>query len=690
MFEIIKKANLAIPVMIMALLAMFMLPLPPIVIDVLFTFNIVLSIMILLVAILTDKPLNFSIFPTVILVATVFRLALNVASTRVVLLEGHNGPDAAGQVIQSFGEVVIGGNYVVGLVVFVILMIVNFMVITKGGGRISEVAARFTLDSMPGKQMAIDADMNAGALTHEEASARRKEGSREADFYGSMDGASKFVKGDAIAGILILCINLIGGFFIGVFQHDLDAGEAIRIFSLLTIGDGLVAQIPSLLLATAAAIIVTRANDEAGVTEQVRSQLLASPRVLATAAGVMAVIGIIPGMPAFAFLSFAVLLGFAAWYQFKKPVEDTMEEAEHAEEFHKFISAEPALAWDDIPTIDKVRLDLGYRLVPLADQTLKTPLSSIIRGSRKKLSEQFGFLFPEVTIRDNLDIGPTEYRIKIDGVDVESGSIIPDKLIAIETPDAYGKLDGELVKEPAFGMDAVMIEPTMKSKALNLGYSVFDASTVISIHLGRILRERISLIFSHDDVISLNKRLESLSEPLNEALNAALNPFQQLNVFQKLLEDQVSVTDIKTVAVSLIRTAEVTKDPAMLVAEVRSALHRSIVKDINGHRTELKAFLLSDSLDSNLLDIFNQSKKNGHVDLENLVMDPNMATRIQTALAQIYEEMRNNNLPPVLIVSPQFRPQFAKFARLSTKGLHVLSFNEVPDNVEIHIAGHLG
>lgn len=685
-----SRTYAAIPVLLMAILAMLILPLPPWLLDTLFTFNIVLAVLVLLVAVSAKRPLEFSVFPTVLLIATLMRLTLNVASTRVVLLEGHTGPGAAGQVIQAFGEVVIGGNYVVGLVVFVILMIINFVVVTKGGERISEVSARFTLDALPGKQMAIDADLNAGFIDENQARQRRQEIASEADFYGAMDGASKFVRGDAIAGLLILLINLLGGVAIGVLQNGLSGEEAFQIYALLTIGDGLVAQIPSLLLATAAAIIVTRVNDESEMTDQVQQQLLASPRVIATAATVMAVLGLIPGMPMAAFLTFAAALAFAAWHQSR--VVPEQEDLEAREELTQQLEREPPLSWEELPYVDKVRVELGYRLVPLADRQQKAELPARIRGVRKTLSEQLGILLPEVRIRDNLQLKPAQYSIKLDGVAIASGETDPDKLLAIESPEIYGKMDGEITREPAYGMAAVAIAPDQKARALNLGYSVVDSATVISTHVGKIMREHLPDIFSHDDVIALNNRLKAHSEKLADALATALSPIQQLRVFRQLLADQVSLADVDTIATTLLESSDITKDPILLASDVRCALKRSLVRQIIGERERLEAMTLADALEQTLLKALQQAQQNGQgqVALDSFPVDPQLLARLQQAMPQARDQMKQQGLPPVLLVTPQLRPLLGRYARTFAPGLRVLSYNEVPEHLQIDVSGTLG
>ncbi|WKE67435.1 flagellar biosynthesis protein FlhA [Gallaecimonas kandeliae] len=667
---------------------MMILPLPPWLIDTLFTFNIVLAVLVLLVAVSARRPLEFSVFPTILLVATLMRLTLNVASTRVVLLNGHNGSDAAGKVIQAFGEVVIGGNYVVGMVVFVILMIINFVVITKGGERISEVAARFTLDAMPGKQMAIDADLNAGVLDQAQAKQRRQEVASEADFYGAMDGASKFVRGDAVAGLMILVINLLGGLAIGVFQHGLSGGDAFKLYALLTIGDGLVAQIPSLLLATAAAIIVTRVNDESEMSDQVQQQLLASPRVIWTAASVMTVLGLIPGMPTLAFLGFGAVLAFAAWRQGQ--VVQVEERDQVHEDLAKQLQQEKPLAWDDLPQVDALAIDLGYRLVTLVDRDQGAELLGRVRGVRKTLSEQMGFLVPEVRIRDNLQLGASEYRIKLGGVTVARGEVDPERLMAIQSGEVYGVLDGELAVEPAYQMEAVLIAPDQKSKALNLGYSVVDSATVIGTHLGKVMREHLDELFGHDEALALSERLKGLSEKLAESLNTQLNPIQLLRVYRQLLADQVSLLDIRTIATTLIDSCELTKDPVLLAADVRCALKRSLIRQAIGEREQLTTMTLDDKLEQTLMKALNQAQQGGKVALDSFPIEPSLLGKLQQVMPQLKDEMQRQGHPPVLLVVPQLRPLLARYARTFARGLKVLSYNEVPEKMHIDVVGTLG
>ncbi|MGL5410711.1 MAG: flagellar biosynthesis protein FlhA, partial [Shewanella sp.] len=504
------------PLLVLAALAMIVLPIPPFLLDILFSFNIALALIVLLVAIYTDRPLDFAAFPTVLLVATLLRLALNVASTRVVLLEGHNGADAAGKVIEAFGNVVIGGNYAVGLVVFIILIIINFVVVTKGAGRIAEVSARFTLDAMPGKQMAIDADLNAGTLNQEQARLRRAEVTREADFYGAMDGASKFVKGDAVAGIMILVINIVGGFIIGLVQNGLTFSQAVEIYTLLTIGDGLVAQIPGLLLSIAAALMVTRQNESGDMGQMLMSQMFDSHKSLAIAAGVLAVMGIVPGMPHVAFLSFALITAGAAYFVFKRNEAKRVKALEQVKSgpIDKQEREPKELSWDDVHHVDTIGLEVGYRLIPLVDKSQGGELLSRIKGVRKKLSQELGFLVPSVHIRDNLDLSPNAYRISLMGVVVGEADIRHDCELAINPGQVYGKLDGIETRDPAFGLEAVWIAPELREHAQTLGYTVVDAATVVATHISQLLTNNAAKLLGYEEVQQLLDMLAKYSPKL--------------------------------------------------------------------------------------------------------------------------------------------------------------------------------
>ncbi|WP_345863435.1 flagellar biosynthesis protein FlhA [Shewanella algae] len=683
-----NKSHAMVPLLLLTLMAMIILPLPPWLLDVMFTFNIVLAIMVLLVSVSIRRPLDFSIFPTLLLLATLLRLTLNVASTRVVLIRGHEGGDAAGKVIQAFGEVVIGGNYVVGAVVFLILMIINFVVITKGGERISEVSARFTLDALPGKQMAIDADLNAGLLTQDQARERRKEVAAEADFYGSMDGASKFVRGDAIAGLLILAINIIGGICIGIFMHDLSGTEAFKTYALLTIGDGLVAQIPSLLLATAAAIVVTRVSDAEEMPAQFNEQLLANPKTLATAALVMLIMGLVPGMPTWVFLSAALLLGFVAYKQYR--TKPTIMPPPQAKQAGEALSEPQAPSWDSLPYVDAIEVKLGYRLVSLVEKERGAELMKRLTGIRRTLSEQAGYLLPEVWVRDNLALSPTHYQISIMGTLVATAELDPERLLAIRSSNVFGELDGIITRDPAYNMEAVWIEQEKKANALNLGYSVVDNATVIATHVAKLLRERMAELLQHDDVISLNERLARQAPKLAESLSQALSPIQQLKVYRLLLREQVSLRDILTIGTTLLDCSENSKDPVLLAADVRCALRQAIVQAICGDVPQLKVMTLTPELERQLMSALSTAQQQGSVSLDGFPVDPQLLAQLQQKMPQLLAEAKAAGHHPILLVPPQLRPLLGRYALAFSRGLNVLSYNEISENKDIMVAGQLG
>lgn len=687
-----RSGRIGIPLLILSILAMIVLPLPPQLLDILFTFNIAMSVLVLLVSVSSRSPLDFSLFPTVILVTTLLRLCLNVASTRVVLLEGHTGTGAAGKVIEAFGEVVIGGNFIVGLVVFMILMIVNFIVITKGGERISEVTARFTLDAMPGKQMAIDADLNAGLISQDDAKARRQEVAKEADFYSAMDGASKFVRGDAVAGILILLINLFGGFAIGMFVYDLSAGQAFQQYALLAIGDGLVAQIPAILLSTAAAIIVTRINESSDITTQVHRQLLATPSTLYTVAGIMVVIGLVPGMPHMAFLGFGALIGFIGWCVARKgPLIDKPSQ-EKLDAISSAMEQERAqnLAWDDIPVVERLSISLGYKLVTLVNEASGAPLVQRVRGVRRTLSENLGFLLPEIQIRDSLRLKASQYSIYINGERIDGSELHADRLMAIPSPEVYGEVDGILGTDPAYRMPVVWIEPTDKARALNLGYQVIDCSSVVATHLNKVIRAHLPDILKHEDVDQLMQRLALQSPKLAETLKGQLSLTQQHRVYRQLLQEEVSLKDIVSVATALVEGSESTKDPVLLASDVRYALRRSIMASIAGERSEIAVFVLDNTLENTLLSALSIAQQAGPVSLDNIPVEPNLLNQLQTTMPVVKEKLRKEGHPPILTVVPQLRPLLARYARVFCPGLHVISQNEIPDKVSVNILGTLG
>ncbi|WP_210395725.1 flagellar biosynthesis protein FlhA [Motiliproteus sediminis] len=684
----LSQGNLGIPLLLLIVLAMVTLPMPPFLLDVFFTFNIALSLVVLLVAVYTLRPLEFAVFPTILLIATLLRLALNVASTRVVLLYGHEGGDAAGKVIEAFGEVVIGGNYVVGLVVFAILVIINFVVVTKGAGRISEVSARFTLDAMPGKQMAIDADLNAGLIGQDEAKARRQDVTQEADFYGSMDGASKFVRGDAVAGILILVINILGGLGIGMAQHDLSFDMAVRNYSLLTIGDGLVAQIPSLLLSTAAAIMVTRVNTSSDMGGQILHQMFATPRALSVAAGILIIMGLVPGMPHVAFLGLGGIAAGGAYLIARKnrvaelkasQLEQAEEAAPEPEVEHK------ELGWDDVAPVDMIGLEVGYRLIPLVDRAQGGQLLGRIRGVRKKLSQDLGFLVPSVHIRDNLDLVPGGYRITLQGVTVGEAEVYPDRELAINPGQVFGTLKGIETKDPAFGLDAIWIEAGQKDHAQTLGYTVVDAGTVVATHLNQVMSQNAQELLGHEEVQQLLELLGKSSPKLVEELNNKLSVSVLLKVLQNLLREQVPVRDLRTIAENLTDAASVSQDVGALTASVRVALARLIVQEINGGEPELPVITVDPQLEQLLLKSFQQSGAE-----EGLALEPGMAERLQQSLNQAAERQEAAGKPAVLLVAAPIRPLMARFVRYGTQPVHVLSYQEIPENKQVTIVATVG
>ncbi|AKU54333.1 flagellar biosynthesis protein FlhA [Vibrio parahaemolyticus] len=674
------------PVMVLATLAMVVLPIPAFLLDMFFTFNIALAMVVLLVTVYTRRPLDFAAFPTVLLIATLLRLALNVASTRVVLLHGHEGGNAAGNVIEAFGNVVIGGNYAVGLVVFLILMIINFMVVTKGAGRISEVSARFTLDALPGKQMAIDADLNAGLIDQEQARVRRFEVTKEADFYGSMDGASKFVKGDAIAGILILFINIIGGLSIGMAQYGLGFGEAIQIYTLLTIGDGLVAQIPSLLLSIAAAMMVTRQNTDEDMGEQLVFQMFDNPKALMITAAILGVMGIVPGMPHFAFLTLAVAAGAGAYLIDKRQKQKAKEPAlpAKAEDGSEPIS-QRELSWDDVQPVDIIGLEVGYRLIPLVDRDQGGELLERVKGVRKKLSQDFGFLIPAVHIRDNLELTPNSYRITLMGVAVGEAEIRPDQELAINPGQVYGMIDGEPTMDPAFGLEAVWIREEQREHAQALGYTVVDSSTVLATHLSQLLTNNASQLIGHEEVQNLLEMLGRSAPKLVENFVPDQLPLGVVvKVLQNLLNEAIPIRDIRTIVQTLAEYSSKSQEPDILTAAVRISLKRLIVQEINGIEPELPVITLIPELEQILHQTMQASGG------ESAGIEPGLAERLQSSLSHATQEQELKGEPAVLLTSGVLRSTLAKFVKNTIPNLRVLSYQEIPDEKQIRIVQAVG
>ncbi len=676
----IELSTLGIPMLVLLIISMLILPLPAMLLDFLFTFNIILGLVIIMVAINSSKPLDFSSFPSILLLATMLRLGLNVASTRLILVKGHEGPDAAGKVIEAFGEFVIDGNYLVGFIIFSILMIINFIVVTKGAGRVSEVIARFTLDAMPGKQMSIDADLNAGVIDQETAKRRREEISQESDFFGSMDGASKFVRGDAVAGLLILVINIIGGLIIGMGQHDMSFSDAGRIYVLLTIGDGLVAQIPSLLLSLATAIVVTRVTTSESMAEQAKSQLN-NPLAFFVAAGILILLGLVPGMPHLMFLSLgmgAAVLGYLMSQDTQKRALDVRTEAANAKTAE---AKREELGWDDVDQVDLVGLDIGYGLIPLVNPDTGGQLLPRVKGVRKKLSAELGFLIQPIRIRDNLDLAPDVYHIVMNGVVRGKGTIKVGREMAINPGQVHGKLEGTATKEPAFGLEAVWIDPSQRDYARTLGYTVVDAATAIATHLNTLLRSNSSELLSHDETQQLLDKVSARAPKLVEDLVPGKLPLATITkVLQNILDESVSVRDMRTIIEVLSTESARTQDADELTAAVRPRLGRMIVQGLVEINDSLPVITLEPSLEQMLHNVLQQSSAN-----QGLIIEPKLAEGLFKALAENTADVENQGLPAVLVVSPGIRPWLSKIIRHRLSDLTVLSYSEIPEDQAVKV-----
>jgi flagellar biosynthesis protein FlhA len=667
------------PILLMTMLAMVVLPLPPFLLDVLFTFNIAIALIVVLAVVYVMRPLDFSVFPTILLLATLLRLALNVASTRIVLLNGHQGGDAAGKVIEAFGAFVVGGNFGVGVAVFLILTIVNFVVITKGAGRVSEVSARFMLDALPGRQMAIDADLNAGILNRDEARARREELREETDFYGAMDGASKFVRGDAIAGILIMIVGLIGGIAIGMATHGLSVGEAGTRYTLLTIGDGLVAQLPALLLSTAVAILVTRLSRSQSMGKSVNLQLFGDPRALIVTGTLLTVLGLIPGMPNMVFLLLGGICLGGAWLLARRRRLDATKPAVEPTES----KASRDLSWDDLAPADALALEIGYRLVPLADKTAGGELMARIKGVRQRLSETLGFLVPAVHVRDNLGMNPSQYRILIGGAVIGQGEIVPEQLLALDPGNVLAKVEGQATRDPTFGMPALWITPDNRARAQANGYTVVDPATVIATHLSHVVRQQAHEVLGADETQHLLDALARTSPKLVEDLVPKSLPLATVTrVLQSLLAEGVSLRNLRAIVGTLgERASRGVTEPAELLAAVRVSLGRQMVQDISGGTDDLPVLSLAPSLERVLQD----AAANG-----NHALEPGLAEKLQTSLSAHAERQGAIGEPSVLLVAPVLRPMLARFVRAAAPGAHVLAYDEVPDTTRLRLAGNVG
>ena len=678
-FNFSMLSGLGTPFLLFLMLVMLMLPLPPLILDMAFTFNIALAMIVLLASVYASRPLDFAAFPTVLLIATLLRLSLNVASTRVVLLDGHNGTGVAGKVIQAFGEFVVGGSYTVGIVVFAILVIINFVVVTKGAGRISEVTARFTLDAMPGKQMAIDADLNAGLIDQDEARERREDVAKEADFYGAMDGASKFVRGDAVAGILILFINIIGGFAVGVLQHGLSGAEAANNYVLLTIGDGLVAQIPSLLLSTAAAVIVTRVSDAQDMGKEVVSQLFSNPRALLVTATLIGIMGMVPGMPHLVFLALSGLIGAVGYMRILddksvavEPVIASPEKPAEARE----------LSWDDVMAVDEIGLEVGYRLISLVDKSQGGELLSRIKGVRKKLSQELGFLIHSVHIRDNLDLSPNEYRISFHDVTVGDGEVYPGKELAINPGQVFGDLQGLPVKDPTFGLDAVWIEASQRDDAQAMGFTIVDCGTVIATHLSQLLKNQAHELIGQDGVQQLLDKLARTSPKLVENLVPKLIGLGEITkVMQNLLEEGVPIRDVRTIAEALAEHATKSQDTDALTSHVRVSLGRTIFQAVNGVGRDMSVM----TLDSHLEQILQGAIQGNSGGLEPSLMESTI-NQIIEASGKIGAEGKS----PVVLVAGNIRLFLSRLLRSRVSNLYVLAYEEIPASKTIKVVEAIG
>jgi flagellar biosynthesis protein FlhA len=676
-----ELSGLGIPFLVLLIISMLILPLPAFMLDFLFTFNILVGVVIIMIAINSSKPLDFSSFPSLLLLATMLRLGLNVASTRLVLVKGHEGPDAAGNVIEAFGEFVIAGNYLVGFIIFGILMIINFIVVTKGAGRVSEVIARFTLDGMPGKQMAIDADLNAGVIDQDTAKQRREEISQESDFFGSMDGASKFVRGDAVAGLLILIINIVGGIIIGISQHDLSFSEAGEIYVLLTIGDGLVAQIPSLLLSLATAIIVTRVTTAETMTNQAKIQL-GNPLALVIGGGILIMLGLVPGMPTLIFLS----LGFgsvalAIWLSKNadSEVSSALLESNFASDATDPLLEE--LNWDDVEQVDLVGLDIGYGLIPLVNPETGGQLLPRVKGIRKKLSAELGFLIQPIRIRDDLELPPDVYHLVMNGVVRGKGEIRIGKEMAINPGQVHGSLQGEPTKEPAFGLEALWIDASQRDYARTLGYTVVDSATAIATHLNTLLRNNAPELLGHDETQQLLDKVAAKSPKLVEDLVPAKLPLATVTkVLQNILDDGVSVRDMRTIIEVLSTESGHTQNADELTAAIRPRLGRMIMQGLVDVNDSLPVMTLNPSLEQILHNIIQQSSNP-----QNLVIEPKLAEGLFKALTTNSQDVENQGHPAVLVVSPAIRPWLAKIIKHRISDLTVLSYGEIPEDQAVNV-----
>ena len=673
--------SMGIPALVLLIIAMLILPLPTFLLDILFTLNIMIALIVIMIGIHTERPLDFSSFPAVLLFATMLRLSLNVASTRIVLVNGHEGTDAAGKVIEAFGNFVISGNYFVGFIIFGILMIINFIVVTKGAGRVSEVIARFTLDAMPGKQMAIDADLNSGVIDQEEAKIRRAEIAQESDFFGSMDGASKFVRGDAVAGLLILIINIIGGLAIGMTQYDMSFQDAGEIYVLLTIGDGLVAQIPSLILSLATAIIVTRVTTSESMTEQTTSQL-ANPTALYVTAAILLLLGIIPGMPSTVFISLALVSGgIGFWVQRLRKDESLDQIAKEQTATTQSSVEEQDVQWEDVSQVDLISLEIGYGLIPLVNTETGGQLLSRVKGVRKKLSTELGFLIQPVRIRDNLDLEPNTYHLLVNGVLRGRGQSYSGKELAINPGHITTPIDGIATKEPAFGLDAVWIEPSQRDRARTLGYTVVDPPTAIATHLNSLLYGTASELLGHDEVQQiLDKTAERSPKLVENLVPGKLSLAVITRTLQNLLRDGVPIRDMRTILEVLNEEGGKTQDPDDLTAMIRPKLGRMIVQSLVDISDDMPVMTLEPQLEQMLHNAVQQSQQS-----KTLTIDPELAEALFKSMRIEVQKIEDQGQPAILVVSPMIRPWLSNLVRPRIQDLTVLSYTEIPEDQSVNV-----
>ncbi len=695
-FKQIKTVNFGSAALIIAMLVMIIIPLPPFALDLLFSFNITLSLIIMMVSIYVVRPLEFSLFPTVLLITTLLRLTLNIASTRVVLLHGHEGSHAAGEVIRAFGEVVIGGNFVVGMIIFIILMIINFIVVTKGAGRISEVTARFTLDAMPGKQMAIDADLNAGVITQYEAKARRKEVMSESEFYGSMDGASKFVRGDAVAGLLILFINMVGGMIIGVFQNGMSFEGAAETFSILTIGDGLVAQIPSLLLSISAAIIVTRVSSDQDIGEQTIAQIFANPKPLIATSIILFAIAMIPDMPHLPLMTFSLLVLVFSPYIAKSSEKKTLAHNalllvdENNSSDASVTKSDMEIDWHDVVSVDRISLEIGYGLVSLVGAKKDGPLISRIKGVRKKISQDLGFLVPTIHVKDNLSLAPNIFRIYLKGVIVSEACVYQDKYLAINPGHITQPLPGVACKDPSFNLDAHWITEDQKAYAQGMGYTIVDASTVIATNINQIIRGNAAHILGYEEVQQLINRLASTDPKLAEAFTSSATgiPFNIIfGLLQKLLQSSIPIIDFRTIAEKMVDGWSKSKDQELLADSVRIALRHLIVYSICGSQKELSVAVIDHDLEQILQKSIQVNQSAGE---KMVVLEPALTQKIYTSLLEYVHKCSVASLPVILLLSAELRHFIERLFKPTIPNMHFLSFAEIPEDKQIKIMEKIG